>query len=98
MSGTWEPPSRRNIRIAEQVDDLFDFAAEHQQDGFTYQDVKTKFGWQRNHFIYVGRKLRNALDGDRENLVCTSQGKGRPWLYQLTGDPEVARFWTANRI
>jgi hypothetical protein len=88
---------RTNVRRADQVGSLFDFAVSR-PDGFTAADVTLEFGWPRNHFFGIARRLRAVLDDDDANLVCTPQGKGRQWLYQLTGDPEEARTWQNNRV
>lgn len=86
------------MKMHNEVGILFDYAAEH-ADGFTYVDVERDLGWRKPRFTKVHRQLRLMLGNDDSiNLVCTAQGQHQPWLYQLVGNVDDARYWISNRV
>jgi hypothetical protein len=87
------------MRMAEKLGRLFDYAVS-KPEGFTKDDVMEDLNWDRGTFSHASRALRIMLGSDDEvNLVCTPQGKGQPWLYQLTGQlGDDAKLWISNRL
>lgn len=94
------------MKRAEKIAALWDFAVSH-PDGFTWADIRDQpWASDRPGFFSVVRGLRQTLGApkgdngqpDTINLVCTPQGPGDLWKYQLVGTYEAARPWNANRL
>lgn len=77
---------------------LHRYAIEHREDGFTYVDIDAKFGWDRNYFYRVARRLRETLSDQAETLICTPDVARGPWTYRLTSDTEATKIWHRNRL
>jgi len=84
-------------RLDENAGVLFDFAAAHRR-GFTYEDVSRRLHWPYPAFMGAVRRVRRILGNEDQTLLCTPQGSGERWLYQLTSDPKVHRTWTRFRL
>jgi hypothetical protein len=76
---------------------LFDYAVGQP----TFTNRQAMAGLEIKHlatFNQAARRLRLILGEDDINLVCTPQGEGEPWLYELVGNLENAGPWVRNRL
>lgn len=78
------------------VDQLFDLLADAPLP-MTAVQMKDALGCERRMLQQAVHDLRIMLgDDDSINLVATRNGRG-PWLYELTGNVDVARPWRADQ-
>lgn len=86
-----KPPSK----ISTDTILLFDFACDHEQDGFTYAMVEAQYGWNRWYFGKVVRRVRRQLSqSGGYSLPCTPAGQKEEWLYKITTEFDDARIWS----
>lgn len=85
-------------RRAARANALFDFLA-GTPHAVTRAQMMDALGCSLSSVDVAIRDVRIALGGDDTiNLVANVAPGSAPWLYELTGDPEVARFWQVNRL
>jgi hypothetical protein len=87
--------------MPEKVIELFDLLVEDQarsDGGVTIEQIAERLQVRLNYATRAVRQLRLLWGNEKENVVCTPQGRGERWRYKLTADYDESRDWRVNRL
>lgn len=78
---------------------LYDFLVSR-PEGATVDEMKVVLGGVHHSTVNDALRALRVILGhdDNINVVCDPGGRRERWTYQLVGDVDSARTWTANRL